>query len=149
MTAVATSTLKAAGTTGGRQQLVVFSLAAEHYALPIGTVSEIIRYTRPRSIVSASRWVEGVIALRGQIIPIYDLAARLGLSMDGEATKIVIVDTETEQLGIPVDDVDEVLTITADQLEDLPGQGSEAVQSIAKVGDRLVMLLDPAGLFAE
>ncbi len=149
MTAVATSTLKAAGTTGGRQQLVVFSLAAEHYALPIGTVSEIIRYTRPRSIVSASRWVEGVIALRGQIIPIYDLAARLGLSMDGEATKIVIVDTETEQLGIPVDDVDEVLTITADQLEDLPGQGSEAVQSIAKVDDRLVILLDPAGLFAE
>ncbi len=104
MNATATSTLTAAGTTGGRQQLVVFPLAGEHYALPIGTVSEIIRSTRLRSIVSASRWVEGIIAVRGKIIPIYDLATRLGLSLDGEATKVVIVEATTEQLGIPADD---------------------------------------------
>ncbi|MDP9376214.1 MAG: chemotaxis protein CheW [Actinomycetota bacterium] len=149
MNATATSTPTAAGTTGGRQQLVVFPLAGEHYALPIGTVSEIIRSTRLRSIVSASGWVEGIIAVRGKVILIYDLATRLGLSLDGEATKVVIVEATTEQLGIPADDVDEVLTITADQLEDVPARGSEAVKSIAKVGDRLVMLLDPTGLFSK
>ena len=62
------------------QQLVVFSLGSEEYALPIGAVHEIIRYTEPRSVASDVPWIRGVIGLRGKIIPIYDLAARIGLA---------------------------------------------------------------------
>ena len=60
------------------QQLVVFSLGAEEYALPIAAVHEIIRFTEPRSVASEVAWIRGVIGLRGKIIPIFDLAARLG-----------------------------------------------------------------------
>ena len=61
------------------QQLVVFSIGSEEYALPIGAVHEIIRYTEPRSVTSDVPWIRGVIGLRGKIIPIYDLASRMGL----------------------------------------------------------------------
>ena len=130
------------------QQLVVFSLGGEEYALPIGSVHEIIRYTEPRSVASDQPWIHGVIGLRGKIIPIYDLAARMGLTAPKEELgKIVIVETGTGQAGVVVGDVEEVLTVTEDQLEGVPTTGNAAIQSIAKIGDRLVVLLDPEGLF--
>ena len=130
------------------QQLVVFSLGGEEYALPIGSVHEIIRYTEPRSVASDQPWIHGVIGLRGKIIPIYDLAARMGLPAPKEELgKIVIVETATGQAGVVVGDVEEVLTVTEDQLEGVPTTGNAAIQSIAKIGDRLVVLLDPEGLF--
>jgi purine-binding chemotaxis protein CheW len=131
-------------------QLVVFSLGGEEYALPIGAVHEIIRYTEPRSIASDQPWVHGVIGLRGKIIPIYDLAARMGLpATEEELGKIVIVETGGSQAGVVVGDVEEVLTVTEDQLEDIPTTGNDAINSIAKIGDRLVILLDPEGLFVS
>jgi purine-binding chemotaxis protein CheW len=132
------------------QQLVVFSLGGEEYALPIGAVHEIIRYTEPRSVASDQPWIHGVIGLRGKIIPIYDLAARMGLSAPKEELgKIVIIETGTGQAGVVVGDVEEVLTVTEDQLEAVPTTGNAAIQSIAKIGDRLVVLLDPEGLFTS
>ena len=132
------------------QQLVVFSLGSEEYALPIGAVHEIIRFTEPRSIASDVPWIRGVIGLRGKIIPIYDLAARMGLAPAAEELgKIVIVETGTGQAGVVVGDVEEVLTVTESQLEDIPTSGNDAINSIAKIGDRLVVLLDPEGLFAS
>jgi purine-binding chemotaxis protein CheW len=131
-------------------QLVVFSLGGEEYALPIGSVHEIIRFTEPRSVASDQPWIHGVIGLRGKIIPIYDLAARMGLSAPEEDLgKIVIVETAGSQAGVVVGDVEEVLTVTEDQLEDIPTTGNDAISSIAKIGDRLVILLDPEGLFAS
>jgi purine-binding chemotaxis protein CheW len=132
------------------QQLVVFSLGSEEYALPIGAVHEIIRFTEPRSIASDVPWIRGVIGLRGKIIPIYDLAARMSLAPSQEELgKIVIVETGTGQAGVVVGDVDEVLTVTSDQLEDIPTAGNDAIESIAKIDDRLVILLNVAGLFAS
>ena len=64
-------------------QLVVFSLGSEEYALPIGAVHEIIRYTEPRRVASSEPWIRGVIGLRGKIIPIFDLAARMELDAAG------------------------------------------------------------------
>ena len=129
-------------------QLVVFSLGGEEYALPIGAVHEIIRYTEPRSVASDQPWIHGVIGLRGKIIPSYDLAARMGLPAPKEELgKIVIVETGTGQAGVVVGDVEEVLTVTEDQLENVPTAGNAAIRSIAKIGDRLVVLLDPEGLF--
>jgi purine-binding chemotaxis protein CheW len=130
------------------QQLVVFSLGSEEYALPIGSVHEIIRFTEPRTVASDAAWIRGVIGLRGKIVPIYDLAARMQIA-GSEAGKIVIVESGTGQVGIMVDEVEEVLTVSSDQLEDVPTANSDAIEAIAKVDDRLVILLNPEGLFAR
>jgi purine-binding chemotaxis protein CheW len=132
------------------QQLVVFSLGSEEYALPIGAVHEIIRFTEPRTVASDDAWIRGVIGLRGKIIPIFDLAARMGLDGAGsQPGKIVIVESGTGQVGVMVDEVEEVLTVSSDQLEDVPTANRESIEAIAKIGDRLVILLNPEGLFAR
>jgi purine-binding chemotaxis protein CheW len=132
------------------QQLVVFSLGSEEYALPIGSVHEIIRFTEPRTVASEAAWIRGVIGLRGKIIPIFDLASRMELDNVGsEPGKIVIVESGTGQVGIMVDEVEEVLTVSSDQLEDVPSANSDSIEAIAKIEDRLVILLNPEGLFAR
>ena len=132
------------------QQLVVFSLGQEEYALPIAAVSEIIRFTEPRSVASEVAWIRGVIGLRGKIIPIFDLAARLELpGDDSEPGKIVILETGTDQVGVMVDEVEEVLTVEAEQLEPVPTANTDSIEAIAKIDDRLVILLNSEGLFAS
>ena len=132
------------------QQLVVFSLGSEEYALPIGAVHEIIRYSEPRTVASSVPWIRGVIGLRGKIIPIFDLAARLGLEPTGtEPGKIVIVSGGASQVGVMVDDVDQVVTLGSEQLEDVPTAGADSIEAIARIDDRLVVLLDADGLFAR
>jgi purine-binding chemotaxis protein CheW len=132
------------------RQLVVFTLGSEEYALPIRQVHEIIRYTEPRSVAAESGWVRGVISLRGKIVPVYDLAARLGLHTEEQAEggKIVIVETATDMAGVVVDDVEEVLTVAEAQLDAVPAASSASIEAIAKIDDRLVILLDPEGIFA-
>ncbi len=131
------------------KQLVIFSLGSEEYALPITRVQEIIRYTEPRSVASQTAWIRGVINLRGKIVPVCDLAERLGLTHERpEAAKIVIVETAVGTAGVIVDDVDEVLTVSPEQLEDVPTADAAYVDAVAKVGERLAILLNPDGLFA-
>jgi purine-binding chemotaxis protein CheW len=130
------------------QQLVVFSLGSEEYALPIGAVHEIIRYTEPRSVASEDAWIRGIIGLRGKIIPIFDLAARMELDRAGsEPGKIVIVETPAGQVGVMVDEVEEVLTVGPEQLVAVPTANRDSIEAIAKIEDRLVILLNPEGLF--
>jgi purine-binding chemotaxis protein CheW len=135
-------------------QLVVFSLAGEEYALPITHVHEIIRYTEPRSVASTDPTVRGVISLRGKILPVYDLLARLGLARgtgDGEApveANIVIVESDAEMAGVICDEVEEVITVESEQLDDAPGADRTAIDGIAQIEDRLVVLLNPHGIVA-
>jgi purine-binding chemotaxis protein CheW len=142
------STTQAAGAVA--MQLVAFSLRDEEYALPITQVQEIIRYTEPRAVASESPWIRGVISLRGKIVPVCDLATRLGLEGEGRGCRanIVIVETGTTTAGVIVDEVEEVLTVDADQLDEVPGAGSDAIDAIAKIDDRLVVLLTPDRLLA-
>jgi purine-binding chemotaxis protein CheW len=130
-------------------QLVVFSLGAEEYALPIGAVHEIIRFTEPRTVASDDAWIRGVIGLRGKIIPIFDLAARMQIAAGESEGKIVIVETGTGQVGVMVDEVEEVLTVTTEQLEDVPTADADTIEAIAKIDDRLVIMLNPEGLFGR
>jgi len=131
------------------QQLVVFSLGDEEYALPITQVQEIIRYTEPRAVASESVWIRGVISLRGKIVPVCDLASRLGLAAEPVSNaKIVIVETVDGTAGVIVDDVEEVLTVDEAQLDAVPAAGTEFIEAIAKIDDRLVVLLNPDGIFA-
>ena len=90
-----------------------------------------------------------MISLRGRIVPVYDLASRLGVSTElTDHTKIVIVETAEQTVGVIVDAVGEVLTVEADELE-IPGADTTLMDSIAKLGDRLVVLLKPSTIFAS
>jgi purine-binding chemotaxis protein CheW len=129
-------------------QLVVFSLGDEEYALPITDVQEIIRYAEPRAVASDAPWIRGVISLRGKIIPVCDLAARLGLETEGERrANIVIVETANGTAGVIVDEVQEVLTVDESQLDAVPSAGTDFIEGVAKIDDRLVVLLNPNGIF--
>jgi purine-binding chemotaxis protein CheW len=124
-------------------QLVVCALGSEEYGLPVDQVREIVRYSEPRPVASDVPWMRGVVSLRGRLVPVHDLAVRLGLTPAALAAppptaKLVIVETAGEPVGVLVDDVVEVLTVDEAQLEPVPsGEGR-----IARVGDRLVLLLD-------
>ncbi len=132
------------------RQLVVFTLGTEHYALPIQQVHEIIRYSEPRSVASRADWVRGVISLRGRIVPVYDLATRLGVPSElTDETKIMIVEAGSEIAGVIVDGVEEVLTVQDEQLQEAPGADTTLIDSIAKIDTRLVVLLKPSAIFSE
>ena len=131
------------------RQLVVFTLGAEHYALPIHAVNEIIRWSEPRSVASRTEWVRGVISLRGRIVPVYDVAARLGLTSElSEQSKIVIVEAGGEIAGVIVDSVEEVLTVSDDQVEEAPGADPAMIEAIVRIDDRLIVLLTLNAIFA-
>jgi purine-binding chemotaxis protein CheW len=131
------------------QQLVVFSLAGEHYGLPITQVQEIIRYRAPRSVPSPAASIRGVINLRDRIIPICDLQGELGLTAterDDNTGKIVIIDTAVGTVGLIVESVDQVMTVEDEQVEPGAGSQQEYVSGIAKIGSDLVILLQPDAL---
>jgi len=119
------------------RQLVVFTLAGEQYALPIRQVHEIIRYKQPRSVASTEHSVRGVISLRGQIVPVYDLAARLDVSSEpDEQSKIMIVGSGSHAAGAAdvVQRIADLLRPIADTV-DVGGSGlgdlATAIDSLA------------------
>ncbi|HZV72958.1 MAG TPA: chemotaxis protein CheW [Conexibacter sp.] len=134
-------------------QLVVCALGAEQYGLPIGQVREIVRYVEPRYVAADDDGVRGVIGLRGRLLPVHDLGMRLGLpataasAVPPATAKIVVVEAGDELAGLLVDDVVEVATITAEQVEEVPAAsaGGRAAR-VAKLGERLVLLVDAAEL---
>jgi purine-binding chemotaxis protein CheW len=131
-------------------QLVVFTLGGESYGLPIGQVQEIIRYQEPRTMSASDHSVLGVISLRGRIVPVYDLAAKLGLpgSVDAAAENamIVIVAVAEELAGIVVDSVEEVLNLDDVAFDELPMGAADAFDKIARIEDRLIVVLSGEAL---
>jgi purine-binding chemotaxis protein CheW len=147
---VSTTSSELPGTTLEAGQLVIFTLQGERYALPIGNVQEIIRYTEPRTIETGVPWVRGVISLRGKIIPICDLASRLGQPGNhADEAKIVIVDTDNGTAGVIVDEVNEVITAAADQYDTAAGRDNDYIDAIVKIDGWLVVLLNPQLLLGD
>jgi purine-binding chemotaxis protein CheW len=144
----------AAVTEGQTRQFVVFTLGSEEYGVPITSVQEIIRYAAPRPIPGSPSHVEGVINLRGRIIPVVDLKARFGAYGDRrDEAKIVIVDLAETTVGIIVDDVTEVLSVQNDQTEPPPpgsaGSDVDYIEAVAKLEGRLLVMLDLGRLFGQ
>ncbi len=134
--------------TEGARQVVVFRLGDEEYAVAIAEVQEIIRYVEPRSVASDNPWIRGVISLRGNIVPVCDLATRLRItSRTAAPAKIIVLGAASHIVGLIVDDVTEVLTLDEDSVESLELLTNDRGQSIAKVGERLIVLLDGASIF--
>ena len=128
--------------------VVVFTLGGERYALPIARVQEVIRHAHPRPVGSRIPFVAGVIELRGRIVPVCDIAARVGARASrSDQQKIVIVDLAGGQAGVLVDAVDEVVVVPERQLAPVPAEVRTVwLSSIARLADELVMVLDPERL---
>src|SRR5579883_452744 len=129
-------------------QVVSFKLGSEEYGVDISQVQEIIRMVEITHVPRAPRFMEGVINLRGQLIPIIDLRTRFSMPRADhtKSTRIVVTEIGSKRVGIVVDSVSEVLNIPIEQVEDAPdmiaGVGTEYIQGVGKVSDRLVILLD-------
>ena len=137
----------------GELQIVVCELADEHYGLDIAKVFEIIRHQPITPVPRAPMFVKGVINLRGRIIPVVDLRGRFGMTevMPTKETRIVVAESSHTRVGLIVDSVSEVLLLPLDSVESTPGVAAgadaEYLRGIAKLGDRLVLLLELDGLF--
>ena len=133
---------------GAEMQLVVFELGDESYGVDISRVQDINRMQEITEIPHAPESVVGVINLRGRVIPVIDLRKRFGLpdAVHTKDTRIVVVHLEGNLIGVIVDAVSQVLRIPADIVEPpspvLAGVDSRYLRGIAKLDDRLVILLD-------
>jgi purine-binding chemotaxis protein CheW len=126
------------------RQLVVFTLHGEQYALPIGAVQEISRYTPPTATALASGMIKGMISWRGQVLPIVDLSDRLGRTLEiTEKTQLLVLELTRGTLGLIVDRVEQILTIPSERIGPLPTGENDLGAEIAAVDDRLIMVLDP------
>lgn len=130
------------------RQLVVFSLGQEEYGVDILQVKEIKRLTEITRVPNAPDHVEGVINLRGNIIPVVDLHKRfeLGTVEATDESRIVIVNVQDITVGITVDAVSEVITLDESSLAPPPplvaGIEASFIEAIGKLKDRLLILLN-------
>lgn len=133
---------------GIERQLVVFDLAGEVYGVDISSVREIIRMQAVTHVPNAPDFVEGVINLRGRVIPILDLRKRFGLRVSEETreSRVVVVDIAGQNIGIIVDAVIEVLRLAADAIEPasslITTEDCYYLEGIAKLDGKLLILLD-------
>ena len=129
-------------------QLVVFDLATEHYGVDISDVREIMRMQNITGVPGAMSYIEGVINLRGKVLPVLDLKKRLGLKAIARTveSRIMVIDLEEGEAGVIVDAVTEVLRVPNAAIEppsSMVSRGnSDYLRGIAKLTDRLIILLD-------
>jgi len=128
------------------EQLVIFQLNEQQYALPIQETQEIIRMTAITQVPNTRHYVEGIINLRGSIVPVINLNKRLGLMVNeyNDATRIIVVEHEGQKVGMIVDNVLEVGRFTEDEIEPpaVAGDNVDYLKGVVKKGDRLWLLLN-------
>ncbi|MDY7000335.1 MAG: chemotaxis protein CheW [Thermodesulfobacteriota bacterium] len=129
-------------------QLVTFSIGEEEFGVDILKVQEIIRIMEITKVPKAPPFVEGVINLRGNVIPVIDLRKRFGLETreHDSQTRIIVIEINKMIVGFVVDSVSEVLRIPENTVEPPPpvvsGLESEYISGVGKLEDRLLIMLD-------
>jgi len=131
-----------------RNRFLTFLLEDEKYGIEILSVREIIGYQKATPIPRSPVYVRGVLNLRGVLIPVIDLRAKLDMPPQEPQsyTAIVIVSIHETSIGFIVDRVEEVKALSEDQLSDPPRMGSkvdtEYIKQMARIGEEVVLLLD-------
>lgn len=138
-----------ARSTKGSIELLSFTVGGEDYSVDIMSVREIRSGTTATALPHAPDYVRGVINLRGNVLPILDLAVRLGLpTKGGEDARhvIIVVDVGNRTVGLMVDAVSDILTAAQDDLQPPPdvgtGGGQGHVSALFVMNDRLYRVLD-------
>jgi len=136
-------------------QLVSFKIGEAEFGVDILHVQEINKMMELTIVPNTPPFVEGVVNLRGRIIPVLNLRSRLGLELkeyDSE-TRIIVVEMEDKTIGFIVDEVKEVLRIPKNITEQPPdvvtGVDSEYITAIGKLEDRLIILLDLSKILSK
>jgi purine-binding chemotaxis protein CheW len=136
------------------EHLATFFLAKEEYGVDVKQVQEIRRVAEITSVPRAPEFVRGVINLRGRILPVLDLRRRLALGevVVGPASRIVVVRVKERLLGLLVDGASQVLKVPVSRVEPAPEEvvqkGGDYIRGVAKLDDRLIILVDLERLLA-
>ena len=136
-------------------QLVTFRLGNEEFSMDILKVQEIIRHMNLTRVPRTPDFVDGVINLRGRVIPVLDLRKRFGMAADEKTneTRIIVVDVDNSIVGLKVDAVSEVLRLPADTVEPPPllvkGTESDYIKGVGKLEGRLIILLDVGKILSK
>ncbi len=136
-------------------QLACFQLGDDYYAVDIMRVREIIRPQKLTALPKAPPFVEGVINLRGTVIPVMDLRQRFALPArsNRQGSKLLIVAAFRCTIGLVVDEVTEVVTVPAYDIKPPPemmmGVGSEYLIGVCLVRDSMIMLLNIDKIFSN
>jgi len=137
------------------RQIVAFTLGTEIYGVDIASVREIIPIQKIVSVPRAPDFVEGIINLRGRVIPVLDLRKHFGFEkkMGDPNQRIVLVEAGSESIGVIVDSVSSVLRIPDDSVEPpafvIVGPEIEYIYGIAKVDGDLIVLLDLTRIISD
>ena len=131
-------------------QFVNFRLRGEEYGVDIGSVREITRVVDISHIPESPSFIEGVTNLRGQIIPVVDLAKQFGLAPQEklpESARIVVTEVKGQTVGMIVDEVPEVLKISEENIEPTPELiqtkiRKDYIKGVGKLENRIIVLLD-------
>ena len=136
-------------------QLVSFKIGSEEFGIDILKVQEINRMMQITKVPNAPNFIDGVVNLRGRIIPVISLRTRLNMEKieNDNRTRIVVVDLEGTIVGFIVDEVSEVLripkSITEPPPEMVAGIDSDYITAVGKLEDRLLILLDLDKIFSS
>jgi purine-binding chemotaxis protein CheW len=135
-----------------KQQYLAFGLGGDAFAMEIVFVKEVIQYGELTEVPLMPPFLRGVINLRGAMVPVIDLAVRLGRTLTQIARRSCVVILEvprtggTVVVGVIVENVSEVLELAASDIDPAPSFGgeshSEFLKGVGKVGERFIMLLD-------
>ena len=131
-------------------QLLTFKLGSETYGIVINKVREILTYPVVTPIPDASRWVKGVINLRGEVAPIIDLRVRFNINSEpiyNERTIVIAVKTEdSRMIGLVVDEVSDMENVELDKLYPAPDMGTSIapkyLRGLFKKEDKMIVILD-------
>jgi purine-binding chemotaxis protein CheW len=148
--------MKSTGPQGELAQLVSFSILKEEYGVEVLKVREIIRMTAITHMPNTPPYVEGIINLRGKVIPIMSMRKRFGLAEteNDSQTRIMVIDIGGDLTGFIVDSVAEVLRISGSEIQPPPSMASGGIEQEFIVGvvnraDRLLILLDPDKMLSQ
>jgi purine-binding chemotaxis protein CheW len=129
-------------------KLVTFRLGDDLFAADIYSVERVIRYSMPSVVPGVPDWIEGVLEYQSRVIPIVDMRRRVELpsAIEDPDMRILILNTSSGWIGAVVDAVIEVAMVPATLVSPPPplfrGLSAQFVRGIAKVGDRLVVVLE-------
>jgi purine-binding chemotaxis protein CheW len=128
-------------------------LASEEYAIPISQVKEIIQYNGATSLPRTFEYMEGIINLRGKVIPVVNLAVKLAIQTEKNFNKrVLIVEAAENDIGIVVDEVKEVIRLEDTAIEAITcgiTNSNEFIKGIGKTNGRLLIILDMDKLFSK
>lgn len=138
----------ASPTATGDLELLAFRVAEQEYSVDIMSVREIRGWTRATSLPHAPDYVRGVINLRGSVLPVVDLAIRLGIEAGDptERSVIIVADVGGRAIGLRVDAVSDILSIPASDLQTPPellaDQSAAFIRALTIVEGRMIRILD-------